>query len=135
MRIDTRRISAGTVTRTLVLLLGLINQGLTITGHSPLPFENQQVADFVAMTWTAAAALWAWWKNNSVTEAAIEADAIKDILRLSYINEENDAEQFYVEDEEEIDTAEYIAPEMEDEPEEEATEEEGADPDGNEITD
>ena len=70
-----------------------------------------------------------------MTEAAIEADAIKDILRLSYINEENDAEQFYVEDEEEIDTAEYIAPEMEDEPEEEATEEEGADPDGNEITD
>ena len=51
MRIDTRRISAGTVTRTLVLLLGLINQGLTITGHAPLPFENQQVADFVAMTW------------------------------------------------------------------------------------
>lgn len=36
------------------------------------------------LAWTAAA-LWAWWKNNSVTEAAIEADAIKDIGILADI--------------------------------------------------
>ena len=36
------------------------------------------------LAWTAAT-LWAWWKNNSVTEAAIEADAIKDIGILADI--------------------------------------------------
>lgn len=104
-------------------MLGLINQGLTLTGHSPLPFESQQVADFVAMTWTAAAALWAWWKNNSFTEAAIEADSIKDILKLSAASPQDQ------------DVAEYIAPELEEDTEEKAEEEEGADPDGNEVTD
>ena len=135
MRIDTSKISAGTITRTIILLLGLINQGLTLTGHSPLPFENQQVADFVAMTWTAAAALWAWWKNNSFTEAAIEADSIKDILKLSAESPQDQEEAFFPEEEEDQDVAEYFAPELEEDPEEKAEEEEGADPDGNEVTD
>lgn len=43
-------------------------------GKNPLPFaENELYAMFTAAA-TIAATLWAWWKNNSFTSEAIEAD-------------------------------------------------------------
>ena len=67
-------ISTGTIIRTCVLVVALINQVLTMTGHSVLPFDEQQITDGLSMLFTAAAALWAWWKNNSFTKAAQAAD-------------------------------------------------------------
>ena len=67
-------ISTGTIIRTVVLIVALINQVLTMTGHSVLPFDEQQIADGLSRLFTAAAALWAWWKNNSFTKAAQAAD-------------------------------------------------------------
>ena len=63
-------ISTGTIIRTVVLIVALINQVLTMTGHSVLPFDEQQITDGLSMLFTAAAALWAWWKNNAFTKAA-----------------------------------------------------------------
>lgn len=77
MKIDWKNVNAGTVARTLILLLALVNQGLSITGHAVLPIEDEQIESFVSAGWTTLASLWAWWKNNSITEAAIEADKIK----------------------------------------------------------
>ena len=34
-------ISTGTIIRTVVLIVALINQVLTMTGHSVLPFDEQ----------------------------------------------------------------------------------------------
>ena len=67
-------ISTGTIIRTVVLIVALINQVLTMTGHSVLPFDEQQITDGLSMLFTAASALWAWWKNNSFTKAAQAAD-------------------------------------------------------------
>ena len=67
-------ISTGTIIRTVVLIVALINQVLTMTGHSVLPFDEQQITDGLSMLFTAAAALWAWWKNKSFTKAAQAAD-------------------------------------------------------------
>lgn len=67
-------ISTGTIIRTVVLIVALINQVLTMTGHSVLPFDEQQITDGLSMLFTVAAALWAWWKNNSFTKAAQAAD-------------------------------------------------------------
>lgn len=67
-------ISTGTIIRTVVLIVALINQVLTMTGHSVLPFDEQQITDGLSMLFTAGAALWAWWKNNSFTKAAQAAD-------------------------------------------------------------
>ncbi len=72
MKID---ISAGTIARTVILLCALANQALTATGHSPLPLDDEQITQGVALIWTAAASLAAWWKNNSFTREAREADA------------------------------------------------------------
>lgn len=69
-----RKIETGTIVRTAVLAFALANQALVISGNNPLPFTEDEVGQAVSMTITAAASLWAWWKNNSFTQAAITAD-------------------------------------------------------------
>ena len=73
----TNKISAGTIARTIILLLALINQCLSMAGVSPLPIEDEQVETIITTAWTVIAALIAWWKNNSLTRAALAADALK----------------------------------------------------------
>ncbi len=71
-----KNISAGTIARTIILVLALINQALSAAGKTVLPIEDGQIETLVTTLWTVAAALAAWWKNNSFTKAAIEADEI-----------------------------------------------------------
>jgi len=54
--------------RTVLLILALVNQGLTLYGYSPINAEA--TADFVAIVFTAVTAAWAWWSNNDVTRKA-----------------------------------------------------------------
>lgn len=63
-----------TVARTFVLVLALINQCLSAAGKSPLPIDNETLEQLVTAGITTAAALWAWWKNNSFTQNALKAD-------------------------------------------------------------
>ena len=69
-----RSISAGTIARTAVLLLALTNQILSACGKPVLPIESATVEQLVTAGITTVAALIAWWKNNSFTTAAIQAD-------------------------------------------------------------
>lgn len=77
------KISAGTIARTAVLLLALTNQVLSALGKSPLPIESAELEQLVTAGITTVAALIAWWKNNSFTQAAIEADKTYDKLTKS----------------------------------------------------
>ncbi len=74
-------ISAGTITRTAVLLLALTNQILSACGKPVLPIESATVEQLVTAGITTVAALIAWWKNNSFTVAALEADKTYDQLK------------------------------------------------------
>ena len=74
-------IKLDTIIRTVCLVLALINQGLTMAGHSLLPISDEQVTEAITLAATIAASLWAWWKNNSFTRAAIQADEVKDNLK------------------------------------------------------
>lgn len=67
-------VSKETIIRTVVLILALINQVLTMTGHSVLPISDEQVSTIITLVLTVGASLWAWWKNNSFTQAAILSD-------------------------------------------------------------
>lgn len=69
-------IEKGTIVRTIVLGVALVNQALIIAGKNPLPFTNEEVAEGVSMVLTAGAAIWGWWKNNSFTQPAIKADIV-----------------------------------------------------------
>ena len=67
-------ISTATIARTAVLLLALTNQVLSALGKPVLPIESATVEQLVTAGITSIAALVAWWKNNSFTAAALEAD-------------------------------------------------------------
>lgn len=68
--------SKGTIIRTVCLLLALVNNVLAMAGKSPLPIDDAFVTEIVSFIFTAVASLTAWWKNNSFTRKAIEADEI-----------------------------------------------------------
>lgn len=65
-----------TIVRTVILIVALINQGLTISGHSLLPITDEQITEIITLAITIGASLWAWWKNNSFTKNAIKADEV-----------------------------------------------------------
>ena len=77
----TNKISAGTIARTVVLLLALVNQVLSMLGIRSIPIADEDVNTLIATGCTIAASLAAWWKNNSFTQAALEGDKLKDELR------------------------------------------------------
>lgn len=68
------KISLDTLLRTAVLVLALVNQILEDLGHPVLPISDDQLRELITLLVTAGAALWSWWKNNSFTKEAIEAD-------------------------------------------------------------
>ncbi len=69
-------ISRGTIIRTACLILALVNNALAIAGKSPLPIDNEVLSQVIAFIFTAVTSLVAWWKNNSITKAAIDADEV-----------------------------------------------------------
>lgn len=70
-----------TIIRTVCLVLALANQGLMMAGHKILPVTDEQVAELLTLVFTIITSLWAWWKNNSFTKAAIQADSVKDAIK------------------------------------------------------
>ena len=70
------KISSGTIARTIILCLALINQLLTATGHNVINVADEDINMLVSTAFTIVAAIIAWWKNNSFTKAAIEADKV-----------------------------------------------------------
>lgn len=75
------KISTGTIARTIILALALINQILTSTGHSVIPIEDETIQNLVTLIFTVASALIGWWKNNSFTRNAIKADEMLSSLK------------------------------------------------------
>lgn len=66
--------TVGTITRTVVLFLALLNQVLVVMGYSPIPIDDQSLVEVISLIATIGSAIVAWWKNNSFTKQAIIAD-------------------------------------------------------------
>lgn len=77
-----RKIEPGTIARTIVLIFALINQILTMSGKNPLPFSDDDIYTVATGALTVGASLISWWKNNSFTQAALEADEYKKEIQL-----------------------------------------------------
>ncbi|MGM0904276.1 MAG: phage holin [Bacillota bacterium] len=67
---EVNPITAGTVARFILLLLALINSGLTMAGYSPIPVDEEGVQTFISLAFMGGTSLWAYWKNNDVTKKA-----------------------------------------------------------------
>lgn len=75
------KITTGTIVRTICLVLALVNQILTATGHSVIPIEDEVINTLVSTAATIIMALITWWKNNSFTQAAMEGDKVMKQLK------------------------------------------------------
>lgn len=68
-------ISAGTITRTVLLFLSLVNLVLGAFGMSPLPIDSEQLNTLISSVFTIIMAIITWWKDNDITEKARERKA------------------------------------------------------------
>lgn len=75
------KVQTDTIARTIVLFLALLNQVFAVTGIASLNIEENDVYQLASLVALIGSALWSWWKNNSFTQAAIEADKVKDKLK------------------------------------------------------
>ena len=75
------KVKAETIIRTIVLILALANQVLAIYGREAIPITEDEVYQAVTLIVTIGSSIWAWWKNNSYTREAIEADKYLEELR------------------------------------------------------
>lgn len=82
------KISKGTIIRTVILVVALINSLLSDYGKSPLPISDNDVVKILTWCFTAAASITAWWKNNSFTKNAILSDKYKKELEEGDKHEE-----------------------------------------------
>lgn len=72
----------------MVLGISLINQIIVMCGLNPLPFADDEIYAFVSTLVTVAAAVWSWWKNNSITKSAQAADEVKNAIKAGTITTE-----------------------------------------------
>lgn len=69
------KIESGTIARTIVLFIALINQLFAVFGRQQIPLNEDLIYQLVSAGFTIISTIWAWWKNNSFTPEAIIADA------------------------------------------------------------
>ena len=75
------KVSIATLARTAALAFALTNQVSSAAGKPLLPIESSEVEQFVTTGLTIATSVAAWWKNNSFTTAALQADQTYDKLK------------------------------------------------------
>ncbi len=70
------KISKGTIARTIILTLALTNQLLTAFGYNVIDVSDETINTLVSTIFTVVMAIITFWKNNSFTKEAIEADEV-----------------------------------------------------------
>jgi SPP1 family holin len=78
---ETTKVTSGTIARTIILAISLINMILTSFGHSIIPISDETVTTVVADLFAIVMSVITWWKNNSFTKAAISADEVMNELK------------------------------------------------------
>lgn len=88
MNVKWNKPTAEAIVRGIVALVTLCNVVAQMLGWTPLPLDEGAIAAAVNAGYAAVSALlaaaatvWAWWKNNSVTEAAQEGDVLMDEIK------------------------------------------------------
>lgn len=75
------KVSAGTIIRTICLVLALTNMVLESCDKKIIPISDDQVSEVVTLIFTIVTSCVGFWKNNSFTEEAIIADDLMHELK------------------------------------------------------
>lgn len=68
------KISKGTIARTIMLIIVVVNMVLQHFGIDIIKVDESQVLSFVEIVLELAVIITTFWKNNSFTDKAIKAD-------------------------------------------------------------
>lgn len=79
--LKTEKVDTSTIARTIVLFIALFNQILNMLGMVPLELEENTIYDLASLIALVGSAIWNWWKNNSFSQQAIEADKYMNDLK------------------------------------------------------
>lgn len=63
-----------TIARTIVAAIALLNAVMVMIGKTPLDLDENTIYVVCSGVAVIITTIWAWWKNNSFTKAAIIAD-------------------------------------------------------------
>ena len=83
-----KKVEKETIIRTVILTIALLNSILVMSGKNPLPFADDELYLWLSTVATIITSLIAWWKNNSFTQEAIQADEYLEELRAGIENDE-----------------------------------------------
>lgn len=75
------KIKTETIVRTIIAAIALLNSILIMFGKTPLDLDENIIYVVVSGIATIVTTVWAWWKNNSFTQCAIQADEYLDDIR------------------------------------------------------
>ena len=96
--IDLKNVSSGTIARTLFLFVSLVNSALGMFGFTSLDIDENTIYTVVTGVTTIVSAVLAFWKNNSFTKEAIEADKYRENLLTNEKIEETSKEEIELEE-------------------------------------
>lgn len=71
------------------MFIALVNSVLVMFGKDKLPFEDSDIYAGLSAVATVVSTLWVWWKNNSFTAAAQEADKYLKVFKEENKNGNN----------------------------------------------
>lgn len=66
------------ITRLIITGVLFVNAILTAKGINPIPLDESLVGEVVSDIALAISTVWAWWKNNNITQEAIRWQIKKD---------------------------------------------------------
>lgn len=81
---EDNKVTVGTIARTAAMVITIANTILTAAGKNPLPFSDTEVYAWISDIAEIVVSLVAWWKNNSFTKSAIQADGV--LKKLKEVN-------------------------------------------------
>lgn len=65
----------------IVQLYSVVQTGLTLAGFNALPFTSDDVSAAITGVIAVIASVYAWWRNNNMTEAAVEGQKLTDSIK------------------------------------------------------
>jgi len=81
MNENTPKLDAMTITRTIVLILTLVNAVLAVMGKDKISFAENDIYEVVTAILTAIVPIWTWWQNNAFTKNARKAEKYRKDLK------------------------------------------------------
>lgn len=67
-------VKVGTWVRGILLIISFVNMALSAAGKAPIPTDYNELYTIVSVIFSVLVGVSAYWKNNSFTSAAVEAD-------------------------------------------------------------